>query len=266
MSKRIALLVPVVLALAAGTALADPVSPPAKGPFAGTVHATADITYVDGSSRAWTWDRGRISALSTTSITLTRRDTEQVTFAITADTIVRNGGATYGQSDLKAGLAATVVSQDGDAVIIRNLRGDGAPGGADPSAITGPLARSATGTIDAQAVDGSHASYEFDRGVITQAGDGQLTVKRPDGEELSFSYGDSTVVRDCTGARGSTDRLVRGEAGMFFSQDGQLELAACVHRLPQRDAAPARRGASAQDAARARRGGLPQRGGAGATG
>ena len=44
----------------------------------------------------------------------------------------RNAGATYSLSDLKVGQAAQVVSQNGTADIIRNIRGDGAPGGGDP--------------------------------------------------------------------------------------------------------------------------------------
>ena len=146
MFKRIALLLPAALALAAGTALAD-ATPPVKGPFAGAVHASAGITYLDGSQQTWTVDGGRISALSASSLTLTRRDKTQVTFAITSSTLVRNAGATYGLSDLKVGLAAQVVSQNGTADIVRNIRGDGAPGGGDPSAITGPLAKSVTGTV-----------------------------------------------------------------------------------------------------------------------
>jgi hypothetical protein len=234
MSKRIALLLPAVLALAAGTAFADG-TPPVKGPFAGTVHAAVAITYLDGSSQSWSWDRGRISALSSSSITLTRRDKQDVTFAITSSTVVRNDGATYGQSDLKVGLAATVVSQGGNAVIIRNIRGDGAPSGADPSAITGPLAKSVTGTVDAQYADGSHRSFEYDRGLITAAGSGQVTVKQPGGKELSFTYDDSTVVRDCKGGLESTSDLARGEVAMFFSQGGVLELAACIRQAPARD-------------------------------
>jgi len=232
MSKRIALLVPAALALAAGPAFADatpPATPLAKGgPFAGAVHASVGITYLDGSRQTWTVDGGRINALSASSLTLTRRDRTQVTFTITSSTVVRNAGATYGLSDLKVGQAAQVVSQNGAADIIRNIRGDGAPSGGDPSAIDGPLAKSDTGTVDATYLDGTGKSFEYDRGVITQADNGQMSVKRADGKQLSFTYSDSTVTRDC---KGQHVNLGQGEGGDFFTQDGALVLASCVHPL-----------------------------------
>jgi len=128
--KRLILLVATCFALAAGGALA---ADQVKGPFAGAVHATGALADKTGAPISVTWDRGKITALSSSSITLTRRDKQQVSFAITASTTVRNDGSTYQLSDLKTGLAATVVSQDGNAVVIRNIRGDGAPSGADQS-------------------------------------------------------------------------------------------------------------------------------------
>lgn len=231
MFKRTILLVTAFFALAAGSALADS---PVKGPFAGTVHAVANITYKDASQQTWNWDRGRITALDSSSITLTRRDKVQVTFAITSSTLVRNAGASYQLSDLKVGLAATVISQSGNAVIIRNIRGNGAPGGADQSAIDGPAAKSVTGTVDALYVDGSTQSFAYDRGRITQLGEGALTIKRADGNTVTFSYDNSTVVRDKHHVESVSDLKV-GEGAMFFSQNGALKLVRCIlqpHRTP----------------------------------
>lgn len=222
-----------ILALSAGSAFAArPAAGPAtrtgKGPFAGAVHAVGSITYRDAAQKTWTWDRGGITALSADSITLTRRDQVQVTFAITADTVVRNDGATYHLSDLKTGLAVTVISQNGNALIIRNIRGDGAPSGADQSAIEGPGAGSVTGTIDAQYGDGTHQSFDYNHGRITQLGSGQLTVKRADGQQVSFTYDDSTVVKSGDGTSESVNDLLVGEGAMFFSQAGALELVRCL--------------------------------------
>ena len=125
MFKRITLFVLAALAVAASTALADDAGK-VKGPFWGTVHAVGTIDYKDASTKSWTWDRGRITALSSSSITLTRRDKVQVTFALTSATAVRNDGASYMVADLQLGLAATVISQDGNAVVIRRIRGEGA--------------------------------------------------------------------------------------------------------------------------------------------
>jgi hypothetical protein len=232
MFKRIALSCLALLAFGATAALADT---PVKGPFAGTVHAAASITYVDGTQQSWSWDRGKITALSSSSITLARRDNAQVTFAITSTTVVRNDGATYSLSDLKAGQAATVVSQNGNADIIRRIRGEGAPTGGDPSEIDGPATKSVTGSVDAVYYDGSTQTFEYDRGRIMQAGAGSLTLVRPDKQQVTLTYDSATIVRDCHGRPESTDTLAKGDGGMFFSQGGALKLAACVH-APQQPA------------------------------
>jgi hypothetical protein len=238
MVKRIILICTAVFALTAGSALAGS---PVKGPFSGTVHAAGNITYKDGSQQSWNWDRGKITALDSSSITLKRRDKVEVTFVITSSTLVRNDGGGYQLSDLKVGLAATVVSQDGNAVIIRNIRGEGAPSGADQSAIEGPAAHSVTGTVDALYYDGSTQSFDYNRGRIVELGEGQLTIKRQDGNTVTFSYDDSTLVRD-KGQLESVDDLKVGEGAMFFSQGGSLELVRClVH--PKRT--PPLRGAGA---------------------
>src|SRR6266446_9162275 len=163
MSKRISLLFAVVFALAAGSAFA---ADQVKGPFAGAVHAVGSLSDKSGNPISVTWDRGKITSLSDSSITLTRRDKAQVGFAITADTAVRNDGATYHLSDLKTGLVATVVSQGGTAQVIRNIRGDGAPSGADQSEFEGPAAKAITGTLDALSFDGTSQSFDYNRGRI----------------------------------------------------------------------------------------------------
>src|SRR5439155_17673174 len=178
------------------------------------------------------------TALSSSSITLTRRDKAQVTFAITSATAVRNDGASYQLSDLHAGLVATVVSQNGNAVVIRRLRGEGAPSGADQSTFDGPAKGSVTGTVDAQYVDGSHQSFAYDRGRITKLGDGRLTIVRADKKELTFTYDDSTLVRD-KGQLESVGDLEVGEGAMFFSQNGALKLVRCIAKGKAPAPAPA---------------------------
>lgn len=221
MGKRIIPLLLAIFALTAGSATAGPT---VKGPFYGTVHAVGSITYKDASQKTWTWDRGKITALSADSITLTRRDQVQVTFTITSDTLVRNDRASYHLSDLTTGLAATVISQGGTAVIVRNIRGEGAPAGADQSAIEGPGARSVTGTVDAQYSDGTHKTFDYNRGRITQLGNGQLTIKRADGQQVGLTYDSNTVVRSANGTLESVDDLHAGQGGTFFSQGGALAL------------------------------------------
>ena len=224
MAKRTLIIIAAVFALAAGTALA---ADQPKGPFAGTVHAVGAVTYKDGSEKTWTWDRGRITALSASSLTLTRRDKAEVSFAITGSTLVRNDGGTYKLDDLKVGQAATVVSQDGNAVIVRNIRGDGAPSGAEQSAIDGPAKGSVTGTIDALYKDGSKQSFDYNRGRITALSDGSLTITRQDKKTVTLSFDSSLIVRD-KGELEDASALKVGEGAMFFSQNGKLVLVRCI--------------------------------------
>jgi hypothetical protein len=228
MSKRIVLLALLVLGLAAGSAFAADQPAQVQGPLAGAVHAVGNLTYTDGSQQSWNWDRGRITAVSSTSITLMRRDKVSVTFAITGQTAVRNDGATYGLSDLQQGQMVTVVSQSGDADIIRNIKGPNAPSGGDPSQIVGPAAKSVTGAIDVLYYDGSTQNYDYNRGRITQLGDGQLTIERQDKTTVQLTFDSSTVVRDCSGQLESTSDLAVGEGAIFLSQQGDAKLIGCL--------------------------------------
>ena len=237
MSKRITLLFAIVFALAAGSAFA---ADQVKGPFSGAVHAAFALTDRTGSPISGNWDRGKITSLSDTSITLTRRDKAQVSFAITSDTAVRNDGATYHLSDLKTGLVATVVSQGGNAEVIRNIRGDGAPGGADQSEFEGPAAKAITGSVAATYYDGTNQTFDYNRGRIQSVGNGQMTIMRADKQSVSFTYDSTTLVREGDGTVGSVDDLKVGEGAMFFSQGGLLKLVRCVHDAPSPQATGSR--------------------------
>jgi hypothetical protein len=225
MSKRILLLLVSCLALAAGTAFA---ADQVKGPFAGAVHAVGSLSDKSGNPISVTWDRGKIASLSDTSITLTRRDKVQVSFAITSDTTVRNDGSTYHLSDLRTGLVATVVSQSGNAVVIRNIRGEGAPSGADQSVFDGPAAKAITGTVAALYYDGTTQNFDYNRGRIQTVGNGSLTIMRADRQSVTLSYDANTLVRERGGEVGSIDDLKAGEGAMFFSQNGKLVLVRCL--------------------------------------
>lgn len=247
MSKRIALVCALVFALVAGSAFAA--DQPVQGPLAGAVHASATLSYKDGSQQSWNWDRGRITTLSSSSITLTRRDKVQVTFAITSGTIVRNNGATYSLSDLQTGQVATVVSQDGNADIIRNIHGPNAPSGGDPSDITVPASNSTTGTVDVLYYDQSTQSFDYNRGRIMQVGNGQLTLMRADKVSVQLTYDANTVVRNCQGQLESTDDLAVGEGAIFLSQSGDAKLIGCLVQPKATPAATASATASATAAA-----------------
>ncbi|HEY3921997.1 MAG TPA: DUF5666 domain-containing protein [Gaiellaceae bacterium] len=227
MSKRIILVCVLAFCLVAGSAFAAD-QPTVKGPLAGAVHAVGSLTYKDGSQQSWNWDRGLITDLSSSSITLTRHDKLKVTFAITSSTVVRNDGSTYNLSNLQKGQVATVVSQNGNADIIRNIKGPNAPMGGDPSEIAGPAATSTTGTIDVLYFDGSTQDFDYNRGRIMQVGNGSLTIMRQDKVTVQLTYDANTIVRDCHGRLESTDDLAVGEGSIFLSQAGDVKLAGCL--------------------------------------
>jgi hypothetical protein len=112
-------------------------------------------------------------------------------------------------------------------VIIRNIRGDGAPTGADQSAIDGPAKGSVTGSIDALYMDGSKQSFDYNRGRITDLSDGSLTIKRQDKKTVTLSFDSSLIVRD-KGEVEDSSALKVGEGAMFFSQNGKLVLVRCL--------------------------------------
>jgi len=190
----------------AGTALAE--DGKVKGPFWNAVHAAGSITYKDGSSQSYNWDRGKITALSSSSISIERRDKVALTFAIDASTLVRNDHASYTLADLKAGLRATIVSQNGTAVVIRHIRGDGAPSGNDPSQVQLPLSKSVYGDGTVLFADGTSQAVHYDRGQITAKDASSLTIKRPDGKSVTLTY-DAQDARSGAG-RGLLGRQARG--------------------------------------------------------
>jgi hypothetical protein len=229
MSKRITLICVLVFCLVAGSAFAAD-QPTVKAPLAGAVHAVGSLSYKDGSQQSWNWDRGQITDLSSSSITLTRRDKVKVTFAITSGTIVRNDGSTYGLSNLQKGQVVTVVSQNGNAEIIRNIKGPNAPSGGDPSDIAGPAVNSTTGTIDVLYYDTSTQDFDYNRGRIMQVGNGSLTIMRQDKVTVQLTYDSNTVVRDCHGQLETTDDFAVGEGAIFLSQNGDVKLAGCLNQ------------------------------------
>jgi len=211
----------------AGTALAE--DGKVKGPFWNAVHAAGSIVYKDGSSQSYNWDRGKITALSSSSISIERRDKVALTFAIDASTLVRNDHASYTLADLKAGLRATIVSQNGTAVVIRHIRGDGAPSGNDPSQVQLPLSKSVYGDGTVLFADGTSQAVHYDRGQITAKDASSLTIKRPDGKSVTLTYDAQTLVRE-EGEVYSVDKLEVGERAMFFSESGKAVLIRCVSK------------------------------------
>ncbi len=80
--------------------------------LAGTVRGEATVVKRDGSTILIHFERGRVTAVSQTSITIQGRDGKGATFAVDARTQVRAKGETIPYSDLKVGDRATVFGLD----------------------------------------------------------------------------------------------------------------------------------------------------------
>jgi hypothetical protein len=105
---------------AAGAAKARPIR---NAILAGTVRADLTVVKRDGSTVLLHYERGQVTALTPTSITIQGRDGKGATFTVTAETRVRSNGKRIAFSDLKVGDRAMVLgtSKDGayTAVLIR---------------------------------------------------------------------------------------------------------------------------------------------------
>jgi hypothetical protein len=85
----------------------------------GVVHADITVTYLDGSSRSFAYDRGQITSITDTEIALQRRDGENVTLKYDDSTVVREEGEPGSVGDLAVGDRAMFFSEDGLAKLIR---------------------------------------------------------------------------------------------------------------------------------------------------
>ena len=89
------------------------------GLLRGVVHADITVTYLDDSTRTFDYDRGQITAITDTEITLIRRDQKTVTLTYDDSTFVREEGQPGSVSDLSVGDRAMFFSEDGLAKLIR---------------------------------------------------------------------------------------------------------------------------------------------------
>ncbi|HYM84311.1 MAG TPA: DUF5666 domain-containing protein [Candidatus Dormibacteraeota bacterium] len=94
--------------------------------LAGTVRAEFTIVKRDGRTVLIHYERGQVTAVTPTSITITGRDSKGATFVVTDKTRVRAKGQPIAYSDLKVGDRAMVFGTDSGgtytAVLIRCVR------------------------------------------------------------------------------------------------------------------------------------------------
>jgi hypothetical protein len=164
------------------------------------VHADVSLTRADGTTDAFSVDRGKVAAASSTSLSLLRRDGKTVTVTLNGRTIVRG--------TLTPGKSALVFSRSG--VAFRVL----APGfGKAPKppkkASTSPVVHLQVSFIRA---DGSTHSAGLDRGLITASSGTSLTIKEADGQIVAFSIDGAKV----------NGKLAVGGTALVVSRDGKV--------------------------------------------
>jgi hypothetical protein len=90
----------------------------------GAVHGTIELSYEDGSTRTFAYDRGQITSITDGEITLVRRD-RSVTLAYDDSTFVREEGQPGSVGDLAVGDRAMFFSEDGLAKVISCISKEG---------------------------------------------------------------------------------------------------------------------------------------------
>ncbi len=167
------------------------------------VHADVSLVRADGSTDAFSVDRGKVTASSASSVTLHRADGKDVTVSLSTATVAR-GTVTVGKPVL-------VFSRNGAAFRVR------APG----AGLAAPIAAAVAGKkspivhIEASFVraDGSTGTVALDRGQVTAASTTSLMLHRADGQNVTFTLGTGVVVRG---------RLVVGGKALVLSRDGAV--------------------------------------------
>jgi hypothetical protein len=188
----------------------------------GAVHA--DVTTIDtkGQARKYTWDKGRVTAKSGTSITIARRDGTSVTLELGQETRVRAKNGT-----LRVGDLVLAYSRDGAAYLVLAFQTrEGPPPPKSPAAPAregksngARLARSLD--IPRRVVhvdwalimpDGKSFTLAYDRGEVSARTEGSITLERADGKSVTLAVGEKTRI--------SKDGVKVGERAVAFSRDG----------------------------------------------
>ena len=167
------------------------------------VHADVSLIRTDGTTDAFAVDRGRVTVASATSLTLQRLDGKTVTLGRSSSAIVRGTIAT--------GKPVLVFSRNGVAFRIR------APGRTTALPVA-PLAAAHAKIVHLQVnfvrADDSTGSVTLDRGQVTASSSSSLTVKRADGQSVTFAIGTGAVIRGKLVVGGKA--LVSARSGTAF--------------------------------------------------
>ena len=166
------------------------------------VHADVSLIRADGSTDAFAVDRGKVTASSATSLTLQRADGKSVTLGVTSTTVARRM--------ITVGRPAIAFSRNG--VAFRII----AAGQVTMAPVMPAFAgKSPVVHLDVNFIraDGSTGSITLDRGQVTAASSTSLTIKRDDGQSVTFTIGAGAIVRG---------HLVVGGKALVLSRNGAV--------------------------------------------
>ncbi len=164
------------------------------------VHADVSLTRANGTTDAFSVDRGKVTTASSTSLSLTRADGQTVAVTLNSSTIVR-GTPTAGKPVL-------VFSQGGVALRVLGPGFRKAPR-APKEAAKSPVVHLQVSFVRA---DGSTHTASLDHGLVTASAGTSLTIKEADGNTVTFSIGGAKI----------NGKLAVGGQALVVSRDGKV--------------------------------------------
>jgi hypothetical protein len=194
------LLIPALVAGLTATTLATGARKPTKVRTFGAVHGDVTAIKRNGTTTSFSFDRGKVTAVSSSSVTIERADGRSLSFSL---------GTARVRGQLLVGRQAVVVSQNSAVVQVfgdaaragkNNRRGD--RNDKRRQRLAGARVAAQRFLAGAVHVDyrlllrnGSTRVLALDRGTITAVSATSLSLKRADGPTVTFSLASSTKVR-----------------------------------------------------------------------
>jgi hypothetical protein len=187
------------------------------------VHAEISLVKANGTTDSFVVDRGKVTAETSSSVTLARKDGQSVTLGLNADTKVRG--------DIQVDKGAIVFSRGGTAFAVlapraakASLRLGGGNGLGQRLARGKKLQLGLFGAVHADVsfikADGTTDSFSFDRGAVTAASATSVTLKRADGPSVTKSISADTKLRG--------KLAVGGKAAVFSKGSGAMAILAAA--------------------------------------
>ncbi len=163
------------------------------------VHVDASFVRADGTTDTLTIDRGTLTARSTTSITLLRRDGHSVTITL--------GSTTKTVGAVQVGRPVLVLSRSGTALRVQPPR---PPFPAASRFVGIGKSRIVHADVNVVFADGSQSQTTWDRGQVTALTATSLTLHRADGQNVTLNVQVGARITGHLVVNGGADVLSRG--------------------------------------------------------